>query len=352
MPRLCINGRFLTRSVTGVDRYAREIVRKLDALLQPGRVVIAVPERAEIIDPPICNSIDLIRCGSRLGHLWEQFDLARYLKESGALGVNLCNTAPVSNPGIVCIHDVAVDANPDNYSLGFRLWYRFLNKCITRRAEQVLTVSEFSKEEIKRYYPASCGRISVIPNAWQHMERIESDESIFAKSGLEPGSYYFAMSSLSPNKNLKWLVETAKLNPNETIAIAGGVNAKVFGEYAIPEADNAVYLGYVSDGEAKALMEGCKGFLFPTFYEGFGLPPMEALFCGAPIAISNTEVMHEVYGGAARYIDPHEPCDDLGRLFAGSADGPEFVLNRFSWEKSAEKLYCMLEKRVAGILVA
>ena len=256
--------------------------------------------------------------------------------------VNLCNTAPIRDAGVVCIHDMNVRANPRFYSRKFVLAYRFLFRHEISTARVILTDSYFSKHEIEHYYPSAKGKIRVIPCAWQHVERVESDFSVLARSGLEAGSYYFAMSSLAPNKNLRWLVETARLNPSETIAIAGGINSKIFGEHDIPEADNVLYLGYVTDGEAKALMEGCKGFLYPTFYEGFGIPPMEAMACGAPVAVSDTEVMREVYGDGAHYVDPLVPCDDLMRLFSVTRRNPSKVLGRYNWRKSAESLAALL----------
>lgn len=325
--KFAINGRFLTRQVTGVDRYAREIVRELDGMVAPGEAVVVVPRSAELVDPLELTSIDYVRYGGHSGHWWEQVEFSAYCRRNGLLGVSLCNTAPMRNPGVVCIHDMAVRANEGNYSRKFVLWYRMLFSAITKSARVILTDSDFSKSEIERYYPAAKGKIRVIPCAWQHIERVEADEGAFPRYGLEAGGYWFAMSSLAPNKNLKWLAETALLNPGETVAIAGGMNPKVFGEHGIPEAGNVRYLGYVSDGEAKALMAGCKGFLFPTFYEGFGIPPLEAMACGAPcVVVSDTEVMHEVYGGSVVFINPYEPCEDLAALTLVRVADSETVL--------------------------
>lgn len=343
--RIGINGRFLTRRTTGVDRFARELVRGLDRLVSPAEAVLAVPAGAELVEPPELENIEVVPIGKRAGHAWEQLDYSAWLSRESMLGLSLCNTAPVRNPGVVCIHDMAVHANPSNYSRGFVLWYRLLYDMLARRADAVVTVSEFSKGEMEKYYPATRGKVVVVPNAWQHIGRVEADVSFFDKHPeVRPGEYYFAMSSLAPNKNLGWLVETARLNPCETVVIAGGLNSKVFAGGGIPEAENVVYPGYVSDGEAKALMEGCKGFLFPTFYEGFGIPPLEALACGSPVAVSDTEVMREVYGDGAVYVDPHKPCGDLAGLFSKESVVPvEDVLGRYSWEESAKRLLALLD---------
>lgn len=183
------------------------------------------------------------------------------------------------------------------------------------------------------------GKIEVIPCAWQHMERLKADTAALVKYGLRRGDYWFAMSSLTPNKNLRWIAETARLNQGEHFVVAGGINAKTFGQHDIPTAENVDYLGYVSDAEAKALMAGCKGFLFPTFYEGFGMPPMEAMASGAPVCVvGDNPCMHEVYRDSVAYVDPYVPCPDLAALAGVSTETPDAVLSRFSWRKSASRM--------------
>ena len=334
--KFCINGRSMTRPITGVDRFAREIVQGLDKLVSPGFMCMVVPGSSSVVEPLELKNIPVIPLGSRGGHLWEQLDFARYVRKQKATAVNLCNTAPFFNTGIVNIHDMNIRANPSYYSKQFVWLYRLMFSFLTRNARVVLTVSEFSRKEIERYYPLARNRVQIVPNAWQHINRVDQDVRILERLGLEPGGFYFAMSSLAPNKNLKWLVETANMNPSDVFVIAGGANPKVFGENEIPQAENVVYCGYVQDSEAKALLSNCKAFLYPTFYEGFGIPPMEALACDAPIVVSDTEVMHEIYGDSACYIDPTVPCA-LGQS-AFSAERAQEVLRAYDWQKSAQRL--------------
>lgn len=327
----------MTRPITGVDRYAREIVRELDGLLNKGEAVLLLPMDCEPVDWIETNNIEIRHFGTHLGHAWEQIDLARFAQRHNLLLLNLCNTAPLFNPGIVCIHDMNVRANPSFYGWKFRLYYRFMFWFLTKNAKTILTVSRFSKSEIIKYYPTASGKVEVVPCAWQHVEDISEDDSVLQRNGLKDRNFYFAMSSLAPNKNLNWIVKTARLNPKVVFAVAGGINNRIFGEHDIPTADNVKYLGYVSDAEAKALMAHCSAFLFPTFYEGFGIPPMEALASGATsVIVSDNPCMKEVYGDYVDYLNPYSPMKKISRSKSISKDSIQALLSKYSWKKSSK----------------
>lgn len=178
----------------------------------------------------------------------------------------------------------------------------------------------------------------MIPNAWQHFERTGFDENTLTKYGLEKEKYYFSMSSFEPNKNFKWVAETAKRNPDIKFAVSGAINEKVFADgLGFERPENMLLLGYVSDAEAKMLMRDCAGFLFPTYYEGFGIPPLEALSAGAKrIVVADIPVMHEVFEDEVYYIDPDKYDYDLSQVPECKSDK---ALYEYSWEKSARKLY-------------
>ncbi len=340
MAPIAINGRFLTRSATGVDRHAGEIIAELDKLVEPGEMVLLVPSACTAPNPLSLANIETIPVGRHAGILWEQLDFMRELGRRGAVGLNLCGTAPLLRPDVVCVHDMATKANPHFFSRKFVAWYKMLHSSYARRARLIVTVSEFSKKEIERYYPRCRGRIVIVPNAWQHILRTQPDAAVLERAGLGNKRFWLALGALAPNKNLNWLVEVARRNPGEVIAVAGKGGGKIYGKNTIPQAENVIYLGYVSDGEARALLESCKALLFPTFYEGFGIPPMEALACGAKAVVSDTEIMHEVYGDSVFYVDPHNPDVALDEVLAvgGTAPASE-VLERYSWRASAQVLW-------------
>ncbi len=343
MRRIIVNGRFLTRRITGVERYARELLCELDLLVHPGEIEIAVPPGTR--DLPEYKNIEIKTVGKRQGLMWENVSFPYYTHKEKAVSLNLCNTAPLAAPGIVCIHDMKTRARPQDFSKKFLYWYRLLFRNETKRAIRIITVSKFSKDEICKYYHVNPDRITVIPNAWQHFERISYDENALNQYGLEKKGFFFSMSSMEPNKNFKWIAETAQKDRNLVYAVAGSINNRVFsGSLGFECPENMKLLGYVSDEEAKTLMRDCKAFLFPTFYEGFGIPPLEALSAGCEdVIVSDTAVMREIFGECVSYIDPSVPIPGMIKTNKVSKGSREAVLRKYSWNKSAKQLLELLQ---------
>lgn len=344
MRKIVINGRFLLHRITGVERYARETIAELDKIINPNEIEIAIPPETQEI--PVYNNIKIVRVGKLHNRLWEHISFPLYVMKKHAISLNLCNVAPLLSPGIVCIHDVKFKARPQDFSKKFLIWYNLLILNTCKRAKRIITVSEFSKKEIYKYYHVDSNKIIVIPNAWQHYGRISFDDLALDKFGLNKNEYYFSMSSLEPNKNFKWIADAAKLNQNQVFAVAGSINETVFAKgigFDCP--NNMKLLGYISDEEAKTLMRDCEAFIFPTYYEGFGIPPLEAVAAGAKcIVASNTDVMHEVLGDSVCFINPNHP-GNYGNWLCNV--DKESVLGKYSWKQSATKLK-KLVKEIAG----
>ena len=344
-----INGRFLAQTLTGVQRYAREIVSELDKICRGSDIEIAVP--SDVQENPPYENIRIVRIGGKSGVVWEQTAFSRYVRKNRAVSVDLCNSAPLRGKKIVAVHDVKVKAHPEFFSLKFRAWYSFLFRNICKRAQALITVSEFSKQEIIKYYGVPSGKISVVYNAWQHYAPVPADPSVMEKFGVSRQGYFFALGSLDPNKNLKWILKAARRLPQEIFLIGGGINQSVFAKQDLCLPGNVRLTGYLSDPEAKALMQGCKAFLFPSFYEGFGIPPMEAMVAGAPrIIVSDIPVLHEIFGDAVEYLDPNKDEAQLLSVCGGACSeaGYERILSKFSWRDSAEKLLQVLRSMEEG----
>lgn len=340
---IIINGKFFTQKLTGVQRYAIEIVNALDKLISPGQLEIAIPKNARNV--PCYRNIRVRTVGHFTGVLWEQISFPIYALRHMKMPMNLCNASPLLIPGFVCVHDVKVKACPQYFRTLFVMWYRLLFINTMHRANLVVTVSEFSKSEIKRYYGEMKRKIHVVPSCWEHYAKIGYDEKTLDKYQLLAGEFYFALGSLDPNKNIKWIADVARNNQDSVFAIAGFMNQRVFAEavgFAIPP--NLRFLGYVSDKESKTLMRECRAFLFPSFYEGFGLPPLEALSAGAKrIVVSDIPVMHDIFGDIVDYIDPYCNEVDLTGISEISDDDRNDVLGKYSWDKSAREWLVVLD---------
>lgn len=341
MKKIIVNGRFLIHRITGVERYARELLAELDQIIEPGQVEMAVPPETE--DIPSYRNIKVVRTGKLHNRMWEHICFPAYVKRRKGISLNLCNVGPLSDPGIVCIHDVKIKARPEDFSRKFLLWYNLLFSNESKRAMRIITDSEFSKKEIRRYYDVHPKRMVVIPGAWQHYQRVGYDEQALEHYSLKKGDYYFSVCSLEPNKNIRWIADAARQNPDRIFAVAGSINKTVFSQglgFECP--DNLKLLGYVSDEEAKTLMRDCRAFLFPTYYEGFGIPPLEAISAGARhVVVSDTEIMHELFGDHVSYINPFR----FEGIPENDCDGEAAqVLSKYSWKNSARLLKEMLEQ--------
>ena len=342
-----INGRFLTQRLTGIQRYAREVLLALD------RALASADQEFEftLLAPPgtVAPALERIRfetVGPLKGNAWEQITLP--LVSRGRLLVSFCSTGPaLKRNQIVTIHDASVHTVPDSFTRAFRVWYKVLLRVLAQRVPAVMTVSAFSKREVTRYFRCDPSKIHVSPEGWQHLLRTPADDRILAKHSLVSGKYVLAVSSLTPNKNFALIVEAMRrMGPSDiTFAIAGGTNAKVFGSANLSHAELFRHLGYVSDAELRALYQNAAAFIFPSRYEGFGLPAIEAMASGCPIIVSDAGALPETCGEAALYVSPDDPDALVGairRLLTSQAEREELIrkgrewVSRYDWELAAE----------------
>ncbi|WP_117017282.1 glycosyltransferase family 4 protein [Aeribacillus pallidus] len=358
---LFINGRFLTQPITGVQRYALETLKEMDRLVEHSillkdiKITLLCPKKT--ISYQDFKNIKIKKVGYFTGHLWEQLVLPFYSRKG--LLVNLCNTGPlVKNKQIVTIHDAAVYSKPKGFTKLFVYWYKFLFKILSIVAPRIVTVSEFSRKELICYCKIRKNKIKVVSEGWQHIQRINADLDIFQKHNISPKKYILAVSSLNPNKNFQGIVKAIESlgDIGTDIVIAGGTNPKIFSSFNDSSPNSVKYIGYVTDEELKALYEEAIGFIYPSLYEGFGLPPLEAMACGCPVIVSNVASLPEVCGDAALYVDPYNPEDIAEKMkLLLSDDKLREELRRkglerakmFSWEKCAKETLKVIEEVLA-----
>ena len=346
-----IDGLFLTQKPTGTHRYAIEILKELDVLLNHDSldVEIVVPRWYE--RNLEFENIKIVRYGNLKGIPWEQIDFAFYLIKNKKKGVFLSNVFSIFAPkGIIVVHDICYKRHPEFYkSLRDRIsmmWHRMNYYLAVHSKMRIVTVSFFSKSEIQEVYGFPYIDICVIYNAWQHIRRIEESETIFDKFPelKRTTGFYFSLSTLGANKNYKWIVNVARKNPSEMFAIAGRGKLKGIKKCDLENIpQNVLFLGYINDSEIKSLMHRCKGFLFPSLYEGFGLTPLEAIASGAKnVYVSDIPCMKEVYGNSVNYIDPYDYNYSLSNIPKNQID-ITYILKKYSWEESAKKMLELLK---------
>ncbi len=364
MKRRCvINGRFLAQRPTGVQRYAVEVVTALDHLLAQDASIrdrwefeLISPRR--IVQYPKLKAIVRREVGRLNGHVWEQLELP--LAARGALLVSLCNTAPlVVRDQIVTIHDASVFFAPAGYTPLFRFWYQLMHRRLTRCAAQVVTDSIFSQKELERACRLEPSRSTVIPLGADHVIRREPDQSFLVTHKLCDRPFVLAVGSLNPNKNVSALAVTARRLEEQGMAlvVVGGANARIFGQGKSPMPPSMIYLGYVTDAQLRALYERAVCLVFPSRYEGFGLPPLESMACGCPVVVSRAASLPEVCGGAALYVDPNNAEEIANKVLSvASDDGLRRRLQsvgrerarEFSWESTARRWLELIDKIVPG----
>lgn len=337
---IIINGRFLTQNITGVQRFAHEIIRELDKIVKPGEYKILAPKNIIYKDLGYKN-IEVEICGKLKGHFWEQIELPYYVKRNNAELMNLCNTAPIVKPNIVAIHDIQTKVHPEFFSKKFALWYNVMNRFNIKNSKKIITVSNFSKSEIVKYYGVSEDKITVIYNGWEHMNRIQKDERILDKLKVKNEEYILGVSSMNPNKNFKYILGLAKLHPEYKFVIVGKKNSDIFKDGSVEESQNLTWAGYVTDEELKTLYSSAKAFVFPSFYEGFGIPPLEAIASGCKnIFVSNTNCLLEIYENYVNFITPFK-IEEFKNFESIDAN----ILKKYNWDIQAEELKKLLEKR-------
>lgn len=336
-----------------MQRVAREILKELDKNLieTDEEFIILVPKGTKV--DLLFSNIKIREIGLFRGHFWEQISLP-FVTYRNKL-INFCNTAPIlKRKQVAYIHDAAVFSKPDGYSKLFVIWYKILFKLIIRYSKAIVTVSEFSKEEIIKYFQIPGHKINVTHIAANNFQEINADTNVLNKFGLMNTDYVLAVSSLHPNKNFNLIIEAIKdMDIPIDIVIAGGANNKIFSGHEIEALSHVKSVGYVSDEELKALYENAEAFVFPSLYEGFGLPPLEAMTVGCPVLASKAASIPEICGEAALYFDPHSK-EELLKLISMVYRNKDLVLElkqkgikqskRYHWTFTAKQVLEIIKR--------
>lgn len=313
---LAINGRFLSQNLTGVQRVALQYTQEIKALF-PNTPVYCPPSPVQKIEAENLNAYSL-SAPKPYNIFWEQWALPRAAR--GSFLLNFGNTAPLwfKNQGLM-VHDTAFMAHPRWFSRSFAAYYRFVVPRAARVSRLVMTVSAFSQNEIASYFDISKDKILVLPS-WVS----PVFQNLRSQGVQEKENYILAVASVEPRKNYPALLRAFSRLEGLNLKAAGG-SSDIFA--STPELDALMrqprveILGRCDDQKLAALYTKALFFCSLSFYEGFGLPPLEAMNAGCPVLVSDIPPHREVCGDAALYADPNDG-DDIHRKMKLLAQSP------------------------------
>ncbi|OWV17543.1 glycosyltransferase family 1 protein [Fibrobacter sp. UWB3] len=355
---IVVNARFLTQPLTGVQRFAFEISKALQYLCNDKDIHFVAPNN--ILTPQKAKELNVEIIGSHTGHLWEQLDLPQYLRKIGnPLLLNFCNTAPIFYKNkLSTIHDITYIRYPQTFSKSFRYFYKVIIPLVLKTSRHVFTVSNFSKQEISGYYQISNENISVIYNAVDQAFHQQLDEN------LKKENYLLAVSSVKENKNfgmiLKAYKEASKKINNLKLFIVGDLKNNNFSNIDLNifvKHPGIKFLGRVNDSQLIKLYSNAIAFLFPSLYEGFGIPVLEAQSCACPVIASNVSSLPEVLSNSADLINPQNTNDFIKAIhnIVSNVEHRNALIeaglknaSRFSWKQSAKKVLSTINEVISN----
>lgn len=264
------------------------------------------------------------------------------------------------------VTDLAVYRMRETYQFSRVLWWRLHYRYVCRRARLFLAISEFTKQEMVKILHIPPEKIEVIPCACSpEMKPITDKRRLFdlcTKYHL-PEYFVLFVGNFNPRKNLEQLIKAFDLAKKQGIPhqliIAGEQGWKFNRDAAlqgIQHTEDIRFIGYVPDEDMPALYSAADLFVFPSLYEGFGIPVIEAQACGTPVLTSNGSALPEVGGDEAVYVDPYD-IEDISNGILQVLQNPALMeqlrqnglsnARRFSWRTSAEQLDKVIEKAMS-----
>jgi glycosyltransferase involved in cell wall biosynthesis len=377
--RIAIDGIPLAEPKTGIGHYTFELARGL-ATLAPGHdfeLVAHVPietavESAFDADRPLPDNLRAVHAPTNsLSKRWWTIGLPLYVQRRGVALFHGTNyKIPLWNRcrTIVTIHDLSLLLHSRTHEEELVRRARLRLPATARMASKIITDSESVKGEICEHLRVRPEKIAVVPLAPRRAFRpVAEAEAVQARRrlGVEDDFLLF-VGTVEPRKNLLTLVRAfeelmrhTSLRPQ--LVIAGKKGWLTEELFALIEhsglGSRMLFTGYISDADLAALYSSCRVCVYPSLYEGFGLPPLEAMSCGAPVITSRIPVIMETVGNAARLVEPtdvRELADNIHALWTNDAERLQLSTGgiahaaHFTWERTARLTLDVYEEVLQG----
>ena len=358
--RFGLDGIPLAQTKTGIGHYTFELAQALAALAPSDQFEIVSPAPFTELDQPLPSNLRLVSLpvNGWKRRLWWSITLPRYSAQAGLSlfhGTNFELPYWARCPTVLTIHDLSLLLFPDTHEKRLVRRARLKLPRVARKADAIVTPSETVKAEVCEHLGIAAEKVFAIPEAARRsFYRVSRSESaaVLERLGVESDFILF-VGTIEPRKNVLNLVrafeELVRGNSSRLqLVIAGkaGWLSQELDAYLESSAirERVLFTGHVSDDELRALYSSCRVFVYTSLYEGFGLPLLEAMACGAPVVTSNVPSIVETVGNAARLVSPydaHDIAQGVKSLIENEAEREERSAagtrhaENFSWQRAA-----------------
>lgn len=373
--KIALDVRTITPTRSGVGNYVLHLLRGLEQA-GPGHQLFLVGQAAnfealgrDLPAPGEALCTRLSHESHPLGDLWEHLWLPGALDRSGvdvlhgpATLVPLTNSRHAS---VVTIHDLVAFLFPDTIPRKYALYMRWLIRRVVHRADHIISVSRNTKDDLVQVLGVTPEKITVVYEAptsrFQRVEDQNALEAVRRRYGID-GPFFYHLGNIEPRKNLvrliKAFLKVRSRRPGEVKLVISGqkgwLTNKIFRALGpMDYGQDIIFTGYLPTSDLPLLMNASLAFVFPSLYEGFGLPVLEAMCCGTPVVTSNISSLPEIVGGAAVLVDPYDEraiANGMERVLEDAelraelrAKGIERA-RQFSWQRAAQETLMVYDK--------
>ena len=365
--KIAIDIRTVTPVRSGVGNYVLSLLEGLkrvspaEDLFLIGRAVnLEVAGRPS--DPGLVHETTVSHESHPLGDLWEHYWLPQVLDKAQVDVLHgpatLIPFSRSSHASVVTIHDLVAFLFPETIPRKYAMYMRWLLRRVVERADRIISVSHNTKEDLRQVLGVDPDKVSVVYEAAKPVFQPVSDQGLLdytsRKYGID-GPFLYHVGNIEPRKNLVRLIKAflrakPRLGRATRLVITGQkgwLTSKLYREFSTLElGEDVIFTGYVPHEDLPLLMNAAHAFVFPSLYEGFGLPVLEAMSCGTPVVTSNISSLPEIVGDAAVLVDPQseesiaqgiiQVVEDTGLHDDLSVRGLKRA-KTFSWDRAARE---------------